>query len=128
MAARLRFCGGLAAAASVLIVPTGTAGGGALSSGLQGVVMRGPVTPVCMVGVPCSRPAAGLVLAFRRGGNNRANVTTAKNGTYRVRLAAGTYGVRVTHPSTTRPIKPASVTVDAGRIKRVNFYIDTGIR
>src|ERR1700730_13563293 len=118
MAARLRFCGGLAAAASVLIVPAGTASGGALSGGLQGVIMRGPVTPVCMVGVPCSRPAAGLVLAFRRGGNDRAHVTTAKNGTYRVILAAGTYGGRVTPPSTP-PIKPASVTVAGGRITRV---------
>jgi hypothetical protein len=89
--------------------------------------MRGPVTPVCMVGVPCSRPAAGLVLAFRRGGSDRAHVTTAKDGTYRVMLAPGTYGVRVTHPAT-RPVKPATVTVDAGWIKRVSFYIDTGIR
>ena len=90
--------------------------------------MRGPVTPVCMAEVPCSRPAAGIVLAFSRKGRARAHVTTAKDGTYRVMLFAGTYGVRVTHPSNTRPIKPASVTVDAGRIKRVNFYIDTGIR
>ena len=80
-----------------------------------------------MAGVPCSRPAAGIVLAFSRKGSERAHVTTAKDGTYRVTIAAGTYSVRVTHPST-RPVTPASVTVAGGRIKRVNFYIDTGIR
>jgi len=67
------------------------------------------------------------VLAFRTGGRDRAHVTTGKDGTYRVLLAAGTYQVHVTNPAT-RPVKPASVTVDRGRIKRVNFYIDTGIR
>lgn len=89
--------------------------------------MRGPVTPVCMAGVPCSRPAAGIVLAFSRRGSERAHVTTSKDGTYRVMLAAGTYSVRVVHPSTRR-VEPASVMVAGGRIRRVNFYIDTGIR
>jgi hypothetical protein len=35
-----------------------------LGSGLHGFVTRGPITPVCTVGVPCNAPAIGAVLVF----------------------------------------------------------------
>ena len=74
------------------------------------------------------RPAAGVVLAFSRGGIVRARTTTATDGSYRVTLGAGTYGVRVIRPAGVRRLSPASVRLAAGELKRVTFYMDTGIR
>ena len=78
--------------------------------------------------VPCLRPAAGVVVAFRRAEVVRARVTTARDGSYHVLLAPGTYAVRVTDRLGVRRPKPAAVTVSAGHMKRVSFYLDSGIR
>jgi hypothetical protein len=90
-------------------------------------VLRAPVEPICMPRVPCIRPAAGVVLAFTRGGRVEARVTTAMNGNYHVLLRPGIYGIRVTRPATRR-VNPTQVRVYAGQLRRVNVYIDTGIR
>jgi Carboxypeptidase regulatory-like domain len=74
------------------------------------------------------RPAPGVVLAFSRSGVVRARVTTAADGTYRVSLAPGTYGVRVTRPSGVRRLDPARVTLAPSQVRRLTFYLDTGIR
>ncbi|MBA3412336.1 MAG: hypothetical protein H0T09_01470 [Actinobacteria bacterium] len=47
----------------------------ALRSGLTGVVMRGPITPVCQEGVPCEAPAR-VTLVFSRPGHQAARVRT----------------------------------------------------
>jgi hypothetical protein len=97
---------------------------GATSGGLFGVVTRGPVSPVCIAGRPCSEPAPGVVLVFSRGGTDVARVTTRRNGTYRLQLAAGSYAVR----SSVRRTTPTSVRVKPATTTRVDFSIDTGIR
>jgi hypothetical protein len=74
------------------------------------------------------RPAAHVVLSFRRAGVVRARVRTEKDGSYHVLLAPGTYGVRVVAPLGVRRPKPATVTVSAGHVNRVTFYLDSGIR
>jgi protocatechuate 3,4-dioxygenase beta subunit len=74
------------------------------------------------------RPAADVVLAFSRGGAVRARVTTTDEGRYRVRLVPGTYEVRVTRPARVHRLKPSAVTVPAAEVKRLTFYLDTGIR
>jgi hypothetical protein len=107
----------------------GAAAPSRLTSGLRGVVMRGPTKPVCDDTEPCEEPAAGVVLRFRRGDVVVARVTTAGAGGYRVRLRPGRYGV--TTPSTRRPgaaLSPRVVRVPTGRIARVDFHIDTGIQ
>jgi len=73
-------------------------------------------------------PAAGVVLAFTRGGVIRARVTTGADGTYRVSLVPARYGVRVLRPTGVQRINPASVRVEAGQVRRLSFYLDTGIR
>jgi len=109
------------------------AGGGAgatatLRSGLVGVVMRGPTTPVCMVGKPCSEPTSATLIFFRAG-RERARTRSAANGHYRIALAPGNYSVRTSPPNRIgRGLEPATVTVPRGRYARVNFSIDTGIR
>jgi hypothetical protein len=74
------------------------------------------------------RPAAGVVLVFSRGGVARARVTTARDGGYRLALRAGTYVVRVKRPAGIARLKPEAVTLAAGQLKRITFYLDTGIR
>lgn len=96
-------------------------------SGLTGVVMRGPITPVCREGVPCEAPAK-VTLVFSRPGHQAARVHTRADGSYRVRLAPGRYAVQTTERAFERRVEPARVTVLRGRFARADFRIDTGIR
>ena len=66
-------------------------------------------------------------MTFTRAGREKARVTTAMNGSYRVRLAPGTYRIRIARPALGR-VKPAEAAVFAGRIRRLNVYVDFGIR
>jgi hypothetical protein len=96
----------------------------ALSSGVHGIVTRGPIMPVCKVGEPCSAPAPDVVLTFVRG-DRRFSVRTDGTGHYRIALPAGAYLVRARG---TLGLRPASVVVPADRNVLRNFSIDTGIR
>ena len=99
-----------------------------LIGSLHGVVMRGPITPVCMVGKPCDAPAAHLRLEFVRNGRSFATTTDA-NGRFRIRLPVGTYAVMTLPvPTVGRGVEPRSVRVVAHRDTRVDFHVDTGIR
>lgn len=93
-------------------------------SGLYGTVKRGPTSPVCIAGQPCSAPARYVSISF----TNRAGLTsTAKTdtaGTYRIRLRPATYKVSVSSGR----ISPTVVRVVRSKMVRVNFSIDTGIR
>jgi hypothetical protein len=100
-----------------------------LTSGLQGVVTRGPTQPVCRVGTPCSAPAVGVELQFWRRGRLVSDVRTGDAGRYAVRLAPGTYTVRLSPPPTIGAgLRPALVRVSRGVVTRADFYLDTGIR
>ena len=100
-----------------------------LGSGLHGTVTRGPTTPVCRVGVPCSVPAAGARLVFFRHHRVAARTRVHKNGTYVVRLAPGVYRVIARGASRIgRGISPHRVRVFAGPPRKLDFSIDTGIR
>jgi hypothetical protein len=83
----------------------------AVAAGLFGTVVRAPTTPVCQAGQPCSAPAAGVTLAFSRGGSVVKSVVTSSTGKSRIE--------RMT---------PTTVTVRTGAPLRRNFTIDTGIR
>jgi hypothetical protein len=97
-------------------------------TGLHGVVTRGPTTPVCRVGTPCSEPAVGAVLVFSRDGRVAARIRAGAGGRYTVRLGAGTYAVQVSPPQRIGGLAPRQVRVRAGLDGRVDFRIDTGIR
>ena len=98
-----------------------------LLGALQGQVMRGPIAPVCHIDKPCDAPASHVRLFFTRSGPTTAAVTDTK-GFYRVRLAAGTYAVRTDQRSFGTMPQPRRVRVAGGRVRRVDFHIDTGIR
>ena len=95
----------------------------ALLALLRGTVTIGPLTPVCRVGVPCSKPAASVVLSFTRGAR-AFRTTTRADGSYTLRLPPGVY--RVTASAGMR-ISPAQITARSGG-QRQAFSIDTGIR
>ena len=52
----------------------------ALRSGIRGSVIKGPTSPVCREGEPCTAPAAGIVLVVARQGVTVATVTTSEAG------------------------------------------------
>jgi hypothetical protein len=100
-----------------------------LTGSLHGVVMRGPIAPVCRAGMPCNEPASGAVLLFSREGRVAARIRIGATGRYTVRLAAGTYLVRQeTAPRIGFGIRPDRVRVVRGTSTRADFFIDTGIR
>ena len=111
----------------LLVAPAGAA---TVPSGLHGVVTRGPITPVCAAGEPCTEPAKNVLLVFSRNGRDIGRTRTDAAGRYRIKLPAGMY--RVSRAALTtgigRGLTPKTVRVWPGRFVRVDFSIDTGIR
>jgi hypothetical protein len=118
-------CIGLMGAMAVVLACASSAGG---KSGLAGVVRKGPITPVCVVGRPCTAPAPGVTLVFSRSSRDRARVVSGRNGVYRVTLEPGAYRVRALVKTRRQVLEPLSVRVRVDRVDRVNFMLDTGIR
>jgi hypothetical protein len=104
------------------------AAGSRSASGLRGIVMRGPTTPVCRVGVPCDEPAKGLLLQFRRDGRIRAHVRTSQTGWYHVKLRPGRYVVTTPALRPGQKLGPRAVRAPRGRLGRVDLYLDTGLQ
>ena len=99
-------------------------------TGLTGVVVRGPVTPVCRVDVPCDAPFSAS-FAVQRSGRIVAQFQSDASGQFTVFLTPGAYTVT---PNADAPIiSPSSqakqVTVaDTGTLTTVRLTFDTGIR
>ncbi len=98
----------------------------ASGTGLIGYVSRGPVSPVCRVGMPCFRPAQ-VTLRFGRRLAVAVRVSTRPTGGYRVALKPGIYTVSVAGTGRLGRLRPSAVTVPALGWKRVNFVLSTGI-
>lgn len=114
---------------AVMVVATAAAQAAPTRGTLTGVVTRGPISPICIAEQPCSEPANGVTLVFSRGAAVSARVVTDGNGRYHVRLRAGRYHVRRPGGTTLGwKVEPNDVRVLAGRVVRVDFSIDTGIR
>ena len=96
-------------------------------SGLRGLVMRGPTSPICHDD-SCEAPAKGLVLRFSRHGQFKAQVTTNQTGRYLVRLRPGTYAVTTSALRPGQRLTPQLVRVPRGRFRRVDFHLYTGVQ
>lgn len=105
----------------------GAAAAPRLTSGLRGVVMRGPTKPVCTETEPCEEPAVGVVLQFKQGGRVVAQVKTGRAGRYTVRLRRGRYAVTTPRRRVGTGLTPRTVRVP-GRLARVDFHLDTGLQ
>lgn len=96
------------------------------TGGLQGRVLRGPISPICVAARPCQVPVS-VVLGFRRNGNEVARVKSTRDGDYRVALAPGVYRVVPVFRQALWRVSPHIVRVPVGHYARVNFLVDTGI-
>lgn len=112
----------------VSLALVGVTSGSPTGSGLRGLVTLSPTRPICLEGQPCSKPAAGAVVAFRRNGRAVARVTTRPDGTYRVGLRPGTYTVVAPRYRVGSGVTPRTVRVPKERVARIDFEIDTGIQ
>lgn len=98
-------------------------------TGLTGTVLRGPVTPVCRVDVPCDQPFSAS-FSVRQDGRTVTTFHSDANGHFESRIAPGTY---VVVPATDAPIiSPSSqvkqVEVASKGLTTVVLQFDTGIR
>ena len=99
----------------------------AFLSGLQGIVTKGPTTPVCRRGEACSAPVQVTLLFHRAGQTFRTR--SAPNGRYRILLRPGYYTVTTLERiGIGRIVMPRAIHVRRAHVDRLNFAIDTGIR
>jgi hypothetical protein len=111
------------------LVAATSAGATTSSSGLRGLVTRGPIVPVCAAEQPCDGPAKNVTLVFSRDGLVVRRATTNEQGRYRVALPPGVYRVRLAARRTIdRGLEPSRARVVPSRFRRVDFFFDTGIR
>lgn len=96
------------------------------TSGLRGTVLA-QSRPVCIEERSCLVPVEGVVLVFRRDGRVIARSTSRGDGTYRVRLPRGRYGVSVANRPMAR-VAPEAVRVYRGLVRRVDFELDSGLQ
>ena len=100
------------------------------TTGLTGVVVRGPVTPVCRVDVPCDAPfSAGFTV--QKSGQRVAQFQSDATGRFTVFLAPGPYAVvpNADAPIISPSLQSKTVTVlDSGALTMVQLTFDTGIR
>jgi len=99
-------------------------------TGLVGQVLRGPVTPVCRVDVPCDAPFSAWFDVLGLGDALMARFHSDSTGAFRVALAPGGY---VIVPSDSAPLmRPGAqrkdVVVGRNGFTRVTLNFDTGIR
>ena len=116
--------------AGLVAVPACSSTAPSPATGLTGVVMRGPITPVCRVDIPCDAPFAASFTA-EQNGRRVAQFQSDAAGQFTVYLTPGAYTVV---PAPDAPIISASsqrksVTVaDTGTLTVVRLAFDTGIR
>ncbi len=95
-----------------------------VGTGLSGSVRRGPIRPVCVAGVACDAPAAGVLVEIDSGRTAVARLRTGKDGRFLVRATPGTYVVRLV----AKRAAPVVARVRTGVFTWVSLTIDTGIR
>ena len=101
-------------------------------SGVSGLVLLGPLTPVEQVGGPPNeRPYEAAVRVVRAGSDDVvASARSGADGRFRVNLAPGRYTLIAASPdNAVLPYaSPVDVTVVAHRFADVTIRFDTGIR
>jgi hypothetical protein len=97
--------------------------------GIEGNVNEGPITPVCKVGVPCTRPFAGATVLILDSASRNvvASADTNTLGNFIVSVAPGSYLVHIMVVDF--PLCPeVPLTVAGTKFSPVTVGCDTGIR
>ena len=100
-------------------------------TGIEGVITLGPTTPVCSVGVPCSRPISATIAITDVTGREVLAVTSGADGHFRADLPPGTYTLLPLpmRSGTLYPrVVPLTVDVSPGGYTHTDVMYDTGIR
>jgi len=101
----------------------------ATGSGIEGLVLLGPTCPGPQrQGQSCERPYEATITVLDQQGHEVTQVRTAVDGTFRLQLAPGTYTLRPRSPGLLPRASEQEVTVEPGRLTRVDIRYDTGIR
>ena len=100
-----------------------------ITTGLTGTVVRGPITPVCRVEVPCDAPFSAD-FSIEQNEKVVSRFRSDQDGKFTVMLERGVY--RVVPAADAPIIFPASqaktVTVLANGLTEIRLTFDTGIR
>jgi hypothetical protein len=101
-----------------------------MSSGIDGIVLYGPVCPVETVSSPCpDRPyQADVRIVERTSGRTVATVRSGDDGRFRIALEPGEYTLQAVADTPIGGGKPVDVTVVAGEYVQVTVPVDSGIR
>jgi hypothetical protein len=102
-------------------------------SGIDGLVLRGPLCPVIVEGSPCpDAPLPGAPIRITpAGGGEPANVISDDRGRFRVALSPGDYDVEplpIDGGPLPAPGPAQRVTVTHNRYTEITVTYDTGIR
>jgi hypothetical protein len=105
----------------------------ATQSGIEGVAMVGPISPVVRHGVAASRPLPGALISVRLigGGEEIARVRADDHGKFQLRLEPGSYLLVPLPPKPGQPLPrglPQTVTVPADGFAPVVVNYDSGIQ
>jgi hypothetical protein len=114
-----------AAIAAGLAAATSMAGTTTL---VRGVVLRDPITPVCVDRTPCTAPLASATLVFSRHGTEVARTSTNRRGRFVVRLAPGRYAIRLSRTSLLARLSPRVVRIPRAGPVWLRVDVDTGLR
>jgi hypothetical protein len=99
------------------------------TTGLTGVVMRGPITPVCQIQLPCDAPFSAE-FSIEQNGRRVSQFRSDADGRFTVMLATGIY--RIVPGSDAPILAPSSqaktVEVRPVGLTQVRLEFDTGIR
>ncbi len=100
-----------------------------VETGLTGVVVRGPVAPVCEVNKPCDAPFSAAFDVYQ---NTRrvAGFRSDTDGHFSVMLAAGSYRIipAADAPIIQPPAQVKTVEVQPVGLTQIRLEFDTGIR
>jgi hypothetical protein len=101
----------------------------AVDSGVEGLVVRGPLCPVLQSGVPCpDEPHEADVRILTANGDVVATVHTDKGGRFVVKLEPGGYVLVGVEQAELFFAKPVDVVVKPHAFTRAVVVFDTGIR
>jgi len=100
-----------------------------VDTGLTGVVVRGPITPVCAINTPCEAPFSAAFDVYADG-RRIAGFRSDAEGHFTVMLPAGIYRVipGADAPIIQPPAQVKSVEVLPVGLTEVRLEFDTGIR
>jgi hypothetical protein len=103
-----------------LAFTAGGAGAATTTSGIRGSVLVVGGGACLQDGSCAKRPLADTALVFTLG-NRTVRTMTNDNGAFSVRLAPGTYGVRI--GSTRRAVTPTRASVVRGKMRTMTFVV-----